>query len=143
MGAAERLLWAGALALEGCLGLPSALHTVHPATGQGTVHLELENKTDAPINNFCLAPSQRLRAAGRRDPEFGATTQPTRGAPISWGRSALPVGGKLIVPVNRPSRYGVRAFDRTGREQHLGSFYLGAGGWYVLVLRDGSWRAPP
>lgn len=133
-------LLAGAVALVGCAGPASTLRTVHPATGHGPVRFELENKSDVPINNFYLAPSGRVRAAGPASREPGSPAQQALWGPDLLARSALEVGGRVPVPVPHPGRYDARAVDRQGREQHIGSLRLGAGGRYVLELKRGSWR---
>jgi hypothetical protein len=134
---------AGAVSLSGCAGPTSVLHTVHPATGRGQVHLELRNETDVAINNFYLAPSKRVRAGGPEAQEPGSPAQQAVWGPDLLARSAVGPGGRLVLPVDRPGHYDARAVDRKGREQHVGSFRLGAGGWYLLVLQSASWRAPP
>lgn len=128
------------LPLGACGGPSSTLHTLHPPTGKGQVDFKVENRTDVVINNFYLAPTAELRAAHveKLDP-----TSPQLDA--LWGPdrlpgSALEVGGRIRIAVPKPGRYDARALDRDGREQHIGSLRLGAGGKYVLELHEGGWR---
>ena len=139
-------LWHLVLAL-GCLGgcaaaSPTRLHTLGKPAGKGAIVFEVENRTQAIVNNLYLAPTEKVKAAGEAAFQGGSAEQAGL-----WGDDLLPGSGleprgKLKVPITSPGRYDVRVRDRDGREQHITGLGLQAGGRYVLELEDGSWRAP-
>ena len=138
------ILLSAFLLLGACASGPSSrLKTLGTPSGSGPIQLEVKNGTSAIVNNLFLAKSADVDRAGR---EAFHDDSPEQAA--LWGRdllvkSALEVGGSVRVPVPGPGRFDVRAVARDGREQHVGSLGLRAGGRYVLELGEGDWASPP
>lgn len=124
-----------ASALGGCGGAPTRLVTVKAGGGEGPIQLEVKNLSDAAINNFYLAPTERI-------PEQLDNTAPD--SPSIWGpdllKNAISQGSRVPVPVPGPGRWDARAMDRDGRYQHISGLKLESGGRYILELNDGGWR---
>lgn len=136
------LAFSSGLALGCAAGVPSRLHTFGKASGHGEIRFEVENRTDAIVNNLYVAPSKKVNEAG--EAAF-RTSAPEQSA--LWGNDLLPGSGleprgKVNVAIESPGPYDVRARDRDGREQHISGLRLEAGGRYVLELGEGSWRTP-
>ncbi|RYZ03708.1 MAG: hypothetical protein EOO73_27005 [Myxococcales bacterium] len=128
-------LAAGSALLTGCGGAPTRLVTVRAGAGEGPIELEVKNLSDAAINNFYLAPSERI-------PE-----QLDNQAPDSesiWGpdllTGAIAQGSRVPVAVSGPGRWDAKATDRDGRYQHVSGLKFAAGGRYILELNEGGWR---
>jgi hypothetical protein len=125
----------------GCAGSASTLRQLGEPKGTA-IDVQVENRTDAVINNLYLAPSSKVRAAPREAFEPGSAAQQRL-----WGEdllvaSGLEPGGRMPLGISAPGRYDVRVVDREGREQHLAGLQIRPGGRYVLELNDGGWRAP-
>ncbi len=128
-------LLAATSVLSGCGGAPTRLVTVKGGGGEGPVQLEVKNLTSVAINNFYLAPTERI-------PEELDNTNPDSLA--IWGpdllHGAIAQGSRLPVSVAGPGRWDARAMDKDGRYQHVAGLKLEAGGRYILELNDGGWR---
>ncbi|MDF3070557.1 MAG: hypothetical protein K0R38_6158 [Polyangiaceae bacterium] len=121
--------------LLGCGGAPTRLVTVKAGTGEGPIQLEVKNLTDAAINNFYLAPSERI-------PEQLDNTAPD--SESIWGvdllAGAIAQGTRVPVAVPGPGSWDAKATDRDGRYQHVSGLKFAAGGRYILELNEGGWR---
>jgi len=130
----------GLLVVAGCGGTTSTLLQLGAPTGVGPVDFQVENRTDAIVNNLYLAKTERVKAAPRRAFESATPEQAAL-----WGddllRSGLEPGGKLGIAVDEPGSYDARLVDRDGNEQHVAGLRLQAGGRYVLEVHD-NWRRP-
>lgn len=123
------------LLAAGCGGAPTRLVTVKAGTGEGAIQLEVKNLTDVPINNFYLAPSDKVSPQLDPDTPEGQSV---------WGadllNNAIATGTRVPVPVAGPGRWDARVLDRDGRYQHVAALKLEAGGRYILELNEGGWR---
>jgi len=127
----------------GCASGPaSRLHSLGKPKGGGEIEFAVENRTGAVVNNLYMAPSAKVRAAGRAAFDDGSPEQTALWGDDRLPRSGLEPGGKLRVPISAPGRFDVRVLDRDGRWQHVAGLRLEAGGRYVLELEDAGWRAP-
>ncbi len=119
----------------GCGGAPTRLVTVKSGTGEGAVQLEVKNLSDAPINNFYLAKTERVP----EQMESGSVQEEQL-----WGvdllTGAIGTGSRVAIPVPGPGRWDAKALDRDGRYQHVAGLKLEAGGRYILELNDSGWR---
>lgn len=126
----------------GCAsGPPTRLHTLGKAKSAELIDFAVENRTDAVINNLYMAPTAKVRAAGRAAFDEGSPEQAAL-----WGEDRLPgsgleQGGKLPLAVPEPGRFDVRVRDRDGRWQHVAGIRLERGKRYVLELEEAGWRA--
>jgi predicted nucleic acid-binding Zn-ribbon protein len=123
-----------------CGGHASTLRQLGEPRGTA-IDFQVENRTDAVINNLYLARSADVRAAPR--PAFDPGTAEQQQL---WGEdllvgSGLEAGGRMPLRIAAPGRYDIRIVDRDGREQHIAGLQIRAGGRYVLELNDGGWRA--
>jgi hypothetical protein len=136
-------LGAGALLLSGCGGASSTLNTVQQPTGSGAIDLRIQNDTDVGVNNLYLAKSEAVARANAAKVEPGSPEEAELWGLDRFGGAALEVGGRQQVTVDGPGRWDVRATEREGRYQHVSGLKLGAGGKYILILRDSGWRTDP
>ena len=142
----DRRHWLGAgLALVlvagtgiGCGGGTSRLITVKRPTGSGDVDFQVDNKSDAAVNNLYMAKTDAVDKAVNLEPGSPAEAE-------LWGEdrlkgAALARGTRQRITVSEPGRWDLRAVDRDGRYQHVSGLRIEAGGKYILELVDGSWR---
>ena len=126
----------------GCGGGTSRLITVKAPTGSGEVDFQVQNKTDASVNNLFMAKTEAVeRTLNKVEPGSPAEAE-------LWGedrlkKSALGVGDRQRIAVTEPGRWDVRAVDRDGRYQHVSGLHIQAGGKYILELVEGGWRVGP
>ncbi len=141
----RRRAWMAAslgLLFSACGGASSTLHQLGEPKGTA-IDFQVENRTDAVVNNLYLAQSSSVRAAPREAFDPGTAQQQKL-----WGEdllvgSGLEPGGRLPLRVPGPGQYDVRIVDRDGREQHVAGLQVRAGGRYVLEINEGGWRAAP
>ena len=123
-----------------CSSQTSTLRQLGTPTGVGPVDFQVENRTDAIVNNLYLAKTERVKAAPRQAFESATPEQAAL-----WGddllRSGLEPGGKLSIAIDEPGTYDARLVDRDGNEQHVAGLRLQPGGRYVLEVHD-NWRRP-
>jgi hypothetical protein len=122
----------------GCGGGTSRLITVKPPTGSGDVDFQVDNKSDAAVNNLYMAKTEAVNKASNLEPNSPAEAE-------RWGEdrlkgAALARGTRQRITVSEPGRWDVRAVDRDGRYQHVSGLRIEAGGKYILELVDGGWR---
>jgi hypothetical protein len=127
-------------AFNACAGAPSRLRTMHPGTGSGPVDFAVKNATDAPINAFYLAKTERVTAAGQ-NLDFDSPQGQELWGPDLLSHSAIGSGMRVKIDVPEPGLWDARALDRDGRYQHVTGLHLAAGGHYILELNEGGWRA--
>lgn len=126
--------------LVGCSGPNSRLVTVRSGGGEGAVDFALKNLSDAPVNAFYLAKTERVNAAGP-EVDFDSPQGQELWGPDLMAHAALGIGDRMPLPVPEPGLWDARALDRDGRYQHITSLHLAAGGRYILELNSGGWRA--
>jgi hypothetical protein len=142
----DRRSWLGtvglgaALLLGGCGGASSTLNTVQQPTGSGAIDFRVQNDTAVGVNNVYLAKSEAVAKANAAKVEPDSPEEHALWGLDRLGGAALEVGGRQQVTVDEPGRWDVRAVDREGRFQHISGLKLGAGGKYILILRDSGWR---
>jgi hypothetical protein len=122
----------------GCGGGTSRLITVKRPTGSGDVDFQVDNKSDAAVNNLYMAKTEAVNKATNLEPNSPAEAE-------LWGEdrlkgAALARGTRQRITVSEPGRWDLRAVDRDGRYQHVSGLRIEAGGKYILELVDGSWR---
>jgi hypothetical protein len=122
----------------GCGGGTSRLITVKRPTGSGDVDFQVDNKSDAAVNNLYMAKTEAVNKASNLEPNSPAEAE-------LWGEdrlkgAALARGTRQRITVSEPGRWDVRAVDRDGRYQHVSGLRIEAGGKYILELVDGGWR---
>jgi hypothetical protein len=122
-----------------CGGANSRLLTVRAGSGSGDVDFAVKNATDAPINAFYLAKTERVTAAGQ-DLDFDSPQGQQLWGPDLLSRSAIGTGMRVKVDVPEAGLWDARALDRDGRYQHVTGLRLIAGGRYILELNEGGWR---
>ncbi len=120
---------------SGCGGAATRLVTVKAGGSAGPIQLEVKNLTDAAINNFYLAPTDRVPEQIDHDSPEG---QEVWGVDLLAG--AIAKGTRVPVAVPGPGRWDARAVDRDGRYQHVAGLKLQAGGRYILELNESGWR---
>jgi hypothetical protein len=124
----------------GCGGGTSRLVTVKRPTGSGDIDLQVENKTDAAVNNLYMAKTEAVNKALAANLEPGSPAEAELWGEDRLGGKALARGTRQRVSVSEPGRWDVRAVDRDGRYQHVAGLRIEAGGKYILELVDGGWR---
>jgi hypothetical protein len=123
-------------------GAGSRLKTVDAGSGSGPILFEVQNGTDAPINNLYLAKTEAVNAALSAKIEPGSAAEQELWGIDHLTKAALEVNGRIKVPVESPGQWDVRAVDRDGRYQHVAGLKLAGGGRYILELGEGGWRVP-
>jgi hypothetical protein len=128
-----------ALALTACGGPTTRLVTVKTGEGSGKIEFSVKNLSDAPLNTFFMATTDRIEAAGGNILDPDSPEGSAAWGPDLLGR-AVPTGSSERVPVPAPGLWEARAVDRDGREQRITRLKLRAGGTYILELYESGWR---
>lgn len=125
-------------ALTACAGPTSRLVTVRTSSGSGAVDFTVKNQSDAPVNALYIAKTERVNAAGQNLNDDSPEGEALWGADLLT-RSGIGIGSSVPIDVP-PGTWDVRALDTHRRYQHITGLRLGAGGRYILELKDGGWR---
>jgi hypothetical protein len=139
VGRSRALLSLVCFALAACAGPTSRLVTVRASSGSGAVDFTVKNQSDAPVNALYLAKTERVNAAGQNLNDDSPEGEALWGADLLT-HSGIGIGQSAQVDVP-PGTWDVRALDTHRRYQHITGLRLGAGGRYILELKDGGWRA--
>ena len=121
-----------------CGGPETKLITLRPPGSQAELTLIVRNRSDAVIDGFYLAKTEKVRTAVGHT-ELGSVVEAE-----TWGNdllsAALQIDDEQQIRVRAAGNWDARPVDEAGRFQHIAGLRLKPGARYVLELHDDGWR---